>query len=169
MTIPWAKQGHGDSLCGIYALLNAICTLNEVTDENYEKQRYIFRCLILAADRLGFVDAHHLLIGFEDFELVEVFNLYAKRCGVAFSAETLGSFVTRTQVAALKAANLAFKEGALVIAYAPVEDHWVLRTNNEKIVDSWPTPLVSAGSKLAKDQGVVISPIAESSSNAQTH
>ncbi len=159
MNIPWAKQGHGDSLCGIYALLNAICVIQEVNDPQYEEHRFIFRCLVLAADKLGFVDAHHLLIGFEDFELVEVFNLYAKRRNLAFHAETLEKYSSDLGCEPSKAVDLVVDGGDLVVTYAPTADHWVLRTklNVPKIVDSWPTPLVSERSKFAKDHGVVIS------------
>ena len=152
------KQGHGDYLCGIYALANAI--LDDVYPEKRGgKARAAFRLLIQSVETLGFLDARHLLHGFDAFELIEVFNLTASNQKIAKLAVHVADFAGGDiQKVTSKVFDKIFLDGGKIVWWNPVSDHWVLVIKRDgSCIDSWPE--ISEDSiNLKKGPAVVIIP-----------
>ena len=128
MVESFAKQGHGDGLCGIYSIVNVICKF----EENGDRKRDYFRHLIMAAERLGYLDYFHITIGFEAFELKEIIDFVAKNFGHVLSAKILAdeSQVNKARV------PRKYKTGVLLYYSDPI-DHWLAEVNGT-IMDSSP-------------------------------
>ena len=119
-----AKQGHGDSLCGIYSLLNVMASF-EKTPKKWESERHrvMFGQLIMAADKLGYLDLYHLTVGFEAFELRELFDWVVERFSYGLVSRDLHG---------------APQSPHALVKYDQDNDHWVAISSKGELLDSWP-------------------------------
>lgn len=157
-----AKQGYGDSLCGVYSLLNAICHFEAVPKDDVLRQREIFSQLIMAADRLGYLDHQHVVVGFEAFELIEIFNWVAERFGYELQAVNLCRLSSASGTNLTSAVSKELKKKNVAITYDNTADHWVAITENPAPLDSWPlAKLVPAGRAKRSNYGLIIQQISQ--------
>jgi len=157
-----AKQGYGDSLCGIYSLLNAICHFENVARDDVAQQRELFAILMMASERLGYLDYHHVVVGFEAFELVEVFNWVAQRFGYNLEAVDLRRFSSGFRGGLPAAINDALGENYVAVTHDAQTDHWVAITKDRVPLDSWPIEgLVSKGRAKRSSYGLIIKQISQ--------
>jgi hypothetical protein len=157
-----AKQGHGDGFCGMYSLAHALGGYAKFNDDDWGSVRGAFRRLVIAADRLKLLDAYHVIDGFEDFELVEIFNLMAKNYRVSERAATIDGL-------GLKGSNIEVvrtivNDGGRVVISVENGGHWVLAHKVHKdgslgVKDSWPDNSRTSLQKVRTvEEGVAILP-----------
>ena len=72
-----SRQGTADGLCGIYCLVNFICSRKFPTE--FVGQRNALRYLLESAERLQLLRPHKIAEGFEWHELLEIFNDVSSR------------------------------------------------------------------------------------------
>lgn len=154
-----AKQGHGDSLCGIYSLVNALAHFEGRAGQSFDRQREIFRQLALAADRLQMLDYHHLSVGFEAFELIALLDFVAEKFGHLVTSQLLES-VTSGDFNHAKVIKQALEDGDAAVVYDHQNDHWVALVCEDEPLDSWPHgPLTTATAAKRSSYGLIIKQI----------
>lgn len=154
-----AKQGHGDSLCGIYSLVNAFAHFEGLAGQSDDRQREIFRQLVLAADRLDMLNFHHLTVGFEAFELISLLDFVAEKFGYPVSSQLLES-LTLGGLNHAKVITNALKDGDVAVVYDRAKDHWVALVGDDDPLDSWPHgPLTTAKAAKRSSYGLIIKQI----------
>ena len=145
-----AKQGIGDGLCGIYCLANSMIGWEKINDFPIPLREAIRR-LVVSAERLNLLDSYHVTVGFEDFELCEIFNLMAENyryANIAIPLEVVAKEFQLTSAIGIVREIIAV--GGAVIVSVEKGEHWVLAQKihedekSVKVIDSWP------GSKLEK-------------------
>lgn len=131
-----AQQGTCDYLCGLYSLVNDLSAYCVAGSEG--SNRTAFTLLIRSAEELGYLDAQHLLHGYEAYELVEIYNRTAENHRIPRRAVHLADFVDGdcTKVTSKEVAE-AFRRRGSIIWYASDENHWVLvKDKGRKVIDS---------------------------------
>jgi len=141
------KQGDPDGLCGIYCLINHMRDWGlEEEDKNGEIKKTngqeALRYLLQAASTLGFLDSRRLVDGFEDFEIIQIFNRVAewRRLDVrAVHLEEVGRKIGSDDL--LETCKWVFDQGqGEVVLCENGGGHWVLAIASErsgfKVLDS---------------------------------
>ena len=154
-----AKQGHGDSLCGIYALLNVIAHFEGKFASKNERHREIFQHLMLASERCGYLDYHHIVCGYEAFELIEIANFLAEKFGYAIEAILLEN-QTSKRISHRKVIAKAIEDKKAVIVWHRKPNHWIAVVEDGEVLDSWPdNNLVDSKDATKSDYGLIITHI----------
>jgi len=124
-----AMQGTCDYLCGLYSLVNDLAAYTLDGPEGPE--RTAFEMLVRSAGELGYIDANHLLYGFEAYELIAIFNLTADNHRIPRRAVHLADFVEgNCQRVSRSEVSRVFGLGGSIIWYKSKENHWVLVAND---------------------------------------
>jgi hypothetical protein len=159
-----ARQGHGDGFCGLYCLVNSLRNWQKL-DSKAGWSRDAFGRLVTIADRLRLLDANHVINGFEDFELIEIFNSLAKNYRLDQVALPLEWVARLFPLASnISIVREIIDQGGCVIVSVENGEHWVLAHKNISdgkiaVTDPWPNSSRKLLGQVSTVQdGVVIVP-----------
>ncbi len=121
---PIARQGTNDGLCGIYCLINAVRNDERLETSSGED---LLRYLLEASNRLNSFLPSKISDGYEQHELVDIFNEFARCLGLKWRAHLLTT-ITRAfpKLSLLIVAKRVFEEGGELVLHGKDVEHWFL-------------------------------------------
>ena len=121
---PIARQGTNDGLCGIYCLINAVRNDERLEGSSGED---LLRYFLEAANRLNNFLPSKMSDGYEQHELVDIFNEFSRCLDLRWRAHLLTtikrSFLKHS---ALILAKRIFEEGGELVLHGRDVEHWFL-------------------------------------------
>ena len=158
-----ARQGTNDGLCGIYCLINAV--RNEKTFDGIPGEDFL-RYFLEAAWRLNNLLPYKISNGYEEHELVDIFNEFARCHGITWRAHLLTR--VRSSFPKLSPTVISkriFEEGGQIVLHTKDAAHWFLaytfdfEKGRYVVEDSAPTDVESSiDPKRVLGIGIVLLP-----------
>lgn len=121
---PVARQGSNDGLCGIYCLINAVRNNERLEGSSGED---LLRYFLEAANRLNNFLPSKISDGYEQHELVDIFNEFSRCLDLGYRAHLLTTIKRSfSRHSALVLAKRIFEEGGELILHGKDVEHWFL-------------------------------------------
>lgn len=157
------QQGQADGMCGLYAVLNFLCSDRKNWGENANNTMWY---LLDACRNYGWLTPQYLTEGFWDHQLKSILDLLIQSHRMPYETYYIDDvFRSRNFGSFIGMARAVLRKRGSVIARIDSRYHWVLirrKSGEDVVIDSGnrssPTSSLVNGSKFDLDCGFIVLP-----------